>query len=156
MRGESGRPSFHPFDYYSKSNDRRIWTSMNGLAQIIGPLIMYGIGKNGSLPLAPWRTMFLVCGGCSVGVGIIFMALFPTNPQVAWFLTDEERSIIKVGMLRDREGGDRTAFSRSQFKEAMFDVQTWFMGLFGFVLTMVSPVIVVSVTCSHSSYRSES
>ena len=35
---------------------------MNGIAQVIGCLLMYGIGKNTGLSLAPWRTLFLVCG----------------------------------------------------------------------------------------------
>ena len=35
---------------------------MNGIAQIVGCLLMYGIGRNTSLSIAPWRVLFLICG----------------------------------------------------------------------------------------------
>ncbi|KAI3011147.1 hypothetical protein CBS147346_1348 [Aspergillus niger] len=34
---------------------------MNGLAQVLGSLLMYGIGKQHYPRLEPWRVLFLVC-----------------------------------------------------------------------------------------------
>ncbi|KAI3030734.1 hypothetical protein CBS147347_2407 [Aspergillus niger] len=38
-----------------------IWVTMNGLAQVLGSLLMYGIGKQHYPRLEPWRVLFLVC-----------------------------------------------------------------------------------------------
>lgn len=121
-----------------------IWVSLNGIAQAIGCLLMYGIGKNSSLPLQPWRTLFLVCGGATCAAGIMFFVLMPNGPKDAWFLTTREREVLSLRMTRDREGGDKTRFSMRQFKEALLDVKVWFVFAFGVLVTMQSPVLTVS------------
>lgn len=117
---------------------------MNGLAQVIGSLLMYGIGKNTSLGLAPWRTLFLVCGALTVFSGVVFYLVMPNGPDDAWFLTPREKEVLKLRMAADREGGDFTRFSLVQLKEAAFDVKSWFVFAFGLLVTMQSPVLTVS------------
>lgn len=117
---------------------------MNALAQITGSLMMYGIGKNGSISIAAWRVMFLICGGLTIAAGIIFTLVIPFNPETAWFLTEKERGIVKMRMKMDREGGDQTNFSNSQLREALLDPKTWIILLFGFLSTMASFVLTVS------------
>jgi len=46
-------------------------------------------------------------------------------------------------MQRDREGGDQTSFSTAQLKEALTDPKAILIGVFGFLVTMSAPVIVV-------------
>ncbi|CAH0054052.1 unnamed protein product [Clonostachys solani] len=118
-----------------------IWVTMNGLAQVLGCLIMYGIGKNTSLPLQPWRTMFLVCGALTVSAGIGFFTLMPSGPKDAWFLNAREKEILSARMAQDREGGDKESFSMEQFKETMLDPRAWFIFMFGVLVTMQSPVL---------------
>ena len=66
--------------------------SITGLAQIVGSLMMYGIGKNTSLSIAPWRVMFLVAGGVTIFAGILFYVAMPAGPANAWFLSAEGES----------------------------------------------------------------
>lgn len=120
-----------------------LWVTMNGIAQVIGSLLMYGIGKNSSLALAPWRVMFLVCGAMTVFCGFLFYFIMPTGPGDAWFLTAREKEVLKLRMAGDREGGDRTNFSIPQLREAMLDVKSWFTFSFGILVTMQSPVLIV-------------
>jgi hypothetical protein len=117
---------------------------MNGIAQVIGCLLMYGIGKNSALPLQPWRTLFLVCGGLTCGAGILFFFLMPNGPKDAWFLSAREKEVLSLRMAKDREGGDKTAFSMRQLKESLLDVKVWFVFAFGVLITMQSPVLTVS------------
>ena len=117
---------------------------MNGLAQVIGCLLMYGIGKNTGLSLAPWRTLFLVCGGLTCAAGFMFYFLMPNGPNDAWFLNAREKETLSLRMARDREGGDKTAFSVRQLKEALLDIKVWFVFAFGVLVTMQSPVLTVS------------
>ncbi|KAG2417292.1 hypothetical protein HFD88_008511 [Aspergillus terreus] len=129
--------------YQKKDHPLRIglWVTMNGLAQVIGSLLMYGIGKNTSLGLAPWRTLFLVCGALTVFSGVVFYLVMPNGPDDAWFLTPREKEVLRLRMAADREGGDFTRFSLAQLKEAAFDVKSWFVFAFGLLVTMQSPVL---------------
>lgn len=118
---------------------------MNGMAQVIGCLLMYGIGKNSGLSLAPWRTLFLVCGGLTCAAGFMFYFLMPNGPNDAWFLNAREKETLSLRMARDREGGDKTAFSVRQLKESLLDIKVWFVFAFGVLVTMQSPVLTVSL-----------
>jgi hypothetical protein len=116
---------------------------MNGLAQVIGCLLMYGIGKNTSLSLDPWRTLFIVCGAMTAASGVAFFFLMPNGPNDAWFLNAREKEVLSMRMARDREGGDKTSFSVRQLREALLDIKTWFVFAFGVLVTMQSPVLTV-------------
>ncbi|PYH37483.1 major facilitator superfamily transporter [Aspergillus neoniger CBS 115656] len=118
-----------------------IWVTMNGLAQVLGSLLMYGIGKQHYPRLEPWRVLFLVCGALTAAFGVVFYFLVPTGPQKAWFLSDREREVLLARMAQDREGGDKTNFSKSQVKETLLDVRAWFIFAFGILVTMQSPVL---------------
>lgn len=116
---------------------------MNGIAQIVGCLLMYGIGKNSSLSIAPWRVLFIICGALTSVSGVIFYIFMPNGPRDAWFLDARQRQILSRRMVHDREGGDKTDFSKAQLKEALLDPKSWFVFAFGVLVTMQSPVITV-------------
>ncbi|RMZ11860.1 hypothetical protein D0864_00865 [Hortaea werneckii] len=99
-----------------------LWISMNGLAQIVGCLLMYGIGKN-------------------VAAGVGFYLFMPNGPNEAWFLNARQKHVLSLRMVKDREGGDKTSFSSSQFKETVEDVKARFAFWFGVLVTMQSPVL---------------
>ncbi|KAF2090237.1 putative allantoate permease [Saccharata proteae CBS 121410] len=117
------------------------WITMNGLAQVVGCLLMYGIAENASLPLAPWRTLFLICGALTSFFGCCFYVLMPSGPDNAWFLSAREKQILAARLARDHEGGDKTNFSLPQLKEALTDVRSWFSFAFGVLVCMQSPVL---------------
>ncbi|KAI3395994.1 hypothetical protein diail_565 [Diaporthe ilicicola] len=118
-----------------------LWITMNGIAQIVGSLLMYGIGKNTSLSLAPWRVLFLVCGALTSAAGVVFYVFMPNGPRDAWFLDARQKEVLSLRMARDREGGDKTTFSRPQLRETMLDPKAWFAFAFGLLVTMQSPVL---------------
>lgn len=118
-----------------------MWVSMNGLAQIAGCMLMYGIGKNNSLAIRPWRAMFIICGAITVVAGVAFYALMPTGPRDAWFLNARERKVLSLRMAKDREGGDKTSFSVRQLRETLLDPKAWAVFWFGVLVTMQAPVL---------------
>ncbi|CAM1501341.1 Fc.00g105030.m01.CDS01 [Cosmosporella sp. VM-42] len=118
-----------------------LWVSMNGIAQTIGCLLMYGIGKNTALDLAPWRTLFVISGSITAAAGVGFFVLMPSGPKDAWFLSPREKEVLSLRMAKDREGGDKTSFSISQLKETMLDPKAWCAFMFGVLVTMQSPVL---------------
>ncbi|CAI6086697.1 unnamed protein product [Clonostachys chloroleuca] len=105
------------------------WVTCNGLAQIIGALIMYGIGLAGNTAISNWRVMFLVCGG----------------PGTAWFLNARERSIAAQRLAEERISKEQTKFKFSQIKEALLDRRVWLFVIGAFCNTLASPVIKVRV-----------
>lgn len=130
-----------------------MWVTMNGLAQVIGSLLMYGIGKNSTLSLAPWRVLFIICGALTSFCGILFYILIPNVPEKAWFLNEREREVLMLRMAEDREGGDKTHFSINQLKETLTDAKAWLVFWFGVLVTMQSPVLTVTLLAFlHSTY----
>jgi MFS family permease len=119
------------------------YVSCNGIAQIVGSLMMYGIGERASSfgALAPWRVMFLICGGITIVIGVLFLCVIPAGPNTAWFLTPHERIIAARRMSSYQDAGDKTYFSWAQFREAAVDVQTLHGFLFGVLVTMSAPVL---------------
>ncbi|KAJ5832767.1 hypothetical protein N7474_001078 [Penicillium riverlandense] len=118
-----------------------LWISMNGLAQVMGCLVMYGIGKNTSLSIQPWRVLFIICGALTVVAGVGFFILVPGGPKDAWFLNAREKEVLSLRMAEDRDGGDKTSFSVSQMKETLLDPKAWSVFWFGVLVTMQSPVL---------------
>lgn len=121
------------------------WVTMNALAQIVGSLLMYGIAKNSTLALAPWRVLFLVCGAITAFFGVVFFMLFPGSPEKAWFLNSREKEVLIARMALDHDGGDKTDFSLKQLKEALMDIRSWFVFFFGVLVVTQSPVLTVSL-----------
>jgi hypothetical protein len=115
--------------------------SIAGLAQIVGSLMMYGIGKKASLAIAPWRVMFLVAGGITIFAGILFYVAMPAGPANAWFLSTEEKVLAEKRLASQHDGGDKTNFSWPQFREAITDIKTFHTFMFGLLVTMCSPVL---------------
>ncbi|KAJ5246356.1 hypothetical protein N7468_001339, partial [Penicillium chermesinum] len=129
--------------YRKKEHTTRtaLWITMNGLAQVIGCLLMYGIGKNSSISIAPWRVLFIICGALTVLAGIGFFVLMPNGPKDAWFLTAREKEVLSFRLAQDRDGGDKKSFSMSQLREALLDPKAWLVFWFGVLVTMQSPVL---------------
>ncbi|OKL61766.1 hypothetical protein UA08_02466 [Talaromyces atroroseus] len=130
-----------------------IWVTMNGLAQVVGSLLMYGVGKNGSLSLQPWRVLFLICGAMTTFFGAVFFFIVPNGVSDAWFLSPREKEILIARMAADREGGDRSNFSISQFKEGLLDIKSWFVFAFGLLVTLnSSPLTFASLVIKNIGY----
>ncbi|GAB1196555.1 hypothetical protein APSETT444_005827 [Aspergillus pseudonomiae] len=129
--------------YRQKEHTTRtaLWISMNGMAQVIGCLLMYGIGKNAALAIAPWRVLFLICGAMTMAAGVCFLLLMPSGPNDAWFLNAREKEVLRQRMAHDHEGGDKTSFSILQLKETLIDPKAWLVFWFGVLVTMQSPVL---------------
>ena len=81
-----------------------------GLAQIVGSLLMYGIGQNSSLAIAPWRVMFLIAGGITIFAGTLFYIAMPAGPADAWFLNAEEKVLAAKRLASQHDCGDKTSF----------------------------------------------
>lgn len=113
-----------------------IWFSFNGVAQIIGGLIAYGIVvgvREHGAALAGWQIIFLVTGLLTAATGVLFYFIVPDNQLNARWLTKEER-ILAIERIRSNEQGvGNKHWKFYQFKEALLDPMTWLFFLYSLV-----------------------
>jgi len=65
---------------------------MNGLANVLGGLIGYGIGSiHAGIPA--WKFPFIIFGSATVVWGFVFLLCTPSNPAKAKWLTEKEKAI---------------------------------------------------------------
>lgn len=101
---------------------------MNGMANVFGGLIGYGIGFiKASLPA--WKFPFIIFGSVTVAWGIVFTLLAPPNPTKARWLTEEEKTIAVMRVVDNETGLDNKKLKWYQVKEALADVNFWLFNL---------------------------
>lgn len=129
----------------SEHNSRvSTWVAMNGVAQIVAALLMYGIAKN-EHALAPWRVLFLVTGGMTIACGVVFVLWMPRSPGSAWFLNEKERSLAVRRLAADRGTKEGSDFNWAQAREALTTPTTWLYFMMALGLTLPTPIIKVSL-----------
>ncbi|KAJ5151108.1 transporter [Penicillium canariense] len=105
-----------------------IWFSFNGVGQILGGVIAYGIAvgtaKYGS-SIAPWKIIFLVTGLLTVALGVIFLWVVPDNQLNARWLKKEDRLLAIARVRSNQQGIGNKHFKMYQVKEALMDPMTW-------------------------------
>jgi ACS family allantoate permease-like MFS transporter len=116
---------------------------MSGISQIVGALMMYGIG-GADMSIASWRVLFIVCGGMTVASGIIFMVFMPRNTNTAWFLNEREREVATQRLAVDRATRDKASWDNAQFKEALTDPRTALYALMALFITIPTPILKFS------------
>jgi len=102
---------------------------MNGLTQIFGGFVAYGVSFYGGTVLAPYKIIYILLGGMAMVVGICVLVWLPDSPVHAKFLTKEER-IAALERVRDDQGGTKNkTLKKSQVIEAITDIRTWLIVL---------------------------
>lgn len=111
----------------------RHWTDhffkQNGLTQIFGGFVAYGISFDSGKHIAPYRIIFLLLGGLAIVVGVCALIWLPDSPVHAKMLTKEER-VAALERVRDGQGGtENKKFKKEQVIEALTDLRTWLVVL---------------------------
>ncbi|OAL43403.1 MFS general substrate transporter [Pyrenochaeta sp. DS3sAY3a] len=122
-----------------------VWVSMNGVSTIFGSLIMYGIGHS-STTLAPWRALFIVCGGLTTACGILFLLVMPRDTRTAWFLKPNERELATKRLALDRATRDKAQFNKGQLQEALKSPMTWLYFFMALCITLTTPILKFNAT----------
>lgn len=98
---------------------------MNGLTQIFGGFVAYGISFYDGHLLAPYKIIYILLGGLAIIVGICVLIWLPDSPVHAKMLKPEEK-IAALERVRDDQGGtENKKLKRQQVFEALLDVRTW-------------------------------
>lgn len=105
-----------------------IWFSFNGVAQILGGFVAYGIAVGTAahpLPIKPWQLLFLVIGLFTAAVGVLFLFVMPDNQLNARFLNQTERRMAVERIRINQQGVGNKHFKWYQCKEALTDPMIW-------------------------------
>ena len=105
-----------------------IWFSFNGVAQIIGGCVAYGIAVGTEahpLHIKSWQLLFLVIGLFTASVGVLFLFIMPDNQLNARFLTPTERRMAVERIRINQQGVGNKHFKWYQCKEALTDPMIW-------------------------------
>jgi MFS transporter, ACS family, allantoate permease len=113
-----------------------IWFSFNGVAQIIGGLVAYGVAvgvrEHGS-SLDSWRIVFLIAGFLTITLGVCFFYWIPDNQLNARWLKKEDRILAVERVRINQQGIGNKHFKMYQFKEALADPMTWAFCLYALI-----------------------
>lgn len=120
-----------PKQWYTKQEQGsrvNIWFSFNGVGQIFGGLVAYGIAvgaeKHGS-SIEPWKIVFLVTGLLTICLGVVFLWIVPDNQLNARWLNEEDRILAVARVRVNQQGIGNKHFKLYQVKEALLDPMTW-------------------------------
>lgn len=113
-----------------------IWFSFNGIGQIVGGVLAYGIAvgtaKHGS-SIEPWKILFLATGLLTIALGLIFLWIVPDNQLNARWLNEEDRVLAIARVRVNQQGIGNKNFKLYQVKESLLDPMTWAFFLFAVV-----------------------
>ncbi|KAL4241586.1 MFS transporter superfamily protein [Abortiporus biennis] len=102
---------------------------MNGLTQVFGGFVAYGISFYSGNRIAPYKIIYILLGGLAILVGLAVLVWLPDSPVHARILTTEER-IAAIERVRDDQGGtENKKWKKDQIIEAVTDVRTWLIAL---------------------------
>ncbi|GAA6019913.1 hypothetical protein JCM10207_003334 [Rhodosporidiobolus poonsookiae] len=98
---------------------------MNGVTNIIGGLLAWGITHYKGHSVAHWRIIYFVLGGMAFVVGAAVLIWLPDSPSTASFLTEREKQIALERVRSNQSGTISHRFKREQAIEALTDPKVW-------------------------------
>ncbi|TFK55776.1 MFS general substrate transporter [Heliocybe sulcata] len=102
---------------------------MNGLTQVFGGFVAYGVSFSDGRALAPYKIIYILLGGMAIVVGICILIWMPDSPVHAQLLTKEERIAALERVRDDQVGVENHNLKKDQVVEALLDVRTWLVVL---------------------------
>ncbi|KAH7922466.1 MFS general substrate transporter [Leucogyrophana mollusca] len=102
---------------------------MNGLTQVFGGFVAYGVSFYEGNALPPYKIVYVLLGGLAIVVGLVVLIWLPDSPVHASMLTKEERVAALERVRNDQGGTANKKFKKEQIYEALTDIRTWLMVL---------------------------
>lgn len=107
--------------------------AFSAFSSAFGGLLAYGLtqvhGPNG---WEGWRWLFAVEGAMTLVLVPIYFFMFPTHPTTAWFLSAEEKVIMKARYENDAHWGIDEKFTWSKVLSALTDPKWYAFWIFQF------------------------
>ncbi|PVI00083.1 putative MFS allantoate transporter [Periconia macrospinosa] len=102
-----------------------IWLGCNGIAQLLGAGISWGIGHSNSTVLEPFQLIFLTIGVITLAVGLVALFLFPNSPMDYKLFSAEEKAVAVWRVSGNQTGIKHSKILWHQVKEAFMDPRAY-------------------------------
>lgn len=86
-----------------------------------GGILAFGLTQINTPSFAGWRWLFAVEGGITILVVPFFWLVFPKSPTEAWFLTEDDKRLMKARYDNDPSWGQDDPFEWSECLKAFMD-----------------------------------
>ncbi|KAI0166083.1 MFS general substrate transporter [Xylariaceae sp. FL1272] len=145
--------------WYKRSEAQKrysLFFSSTSLAGAFGGLLASAIGKlDGVQEYSGWRWIFILEGALTCVVAILFFFIFPSFPEGAKWLTEDEKAYVKARLQAEqgKNGAERKITHRDFFK-TMKDHRVWLGGLmyFGLIVPAYSYAFFAPTIISTYNY----
>ncbi|CRG85298.1 putative transporter C417,10 [Talaromyces islandicus] len=101
------------------------WYAMNGITNMFGSLISWGLGHISSPTLAPYQIIFLFFGVLTVAFSVVILIFMPDSPLDTKFLKGEDKLVAVERLRLNQQGIKNDIWKWDHVKEAVFDPKTW-------------------------------
>ncbi|WVQ75755.1 hypothetical protein IAR50_005386 [Cryptococcus sp. DSM 104548] len=101
-----------------------IFLSSTALSGAFSGLIAYGVFQMAS-PLHGWQILFLIEGAFTVGVAVVMAVMLPWSIESAGFLSEREKEVGRLRILRDGSSETGTRFNARAFFGPLKDARFW-------------------------------
>ncbi|KAH7024853.1 high-affinity nicotinic acid transporter [Microdochium trichocladiopsis] len=108
----------------------------SAFAGAVGGLLASAVSNVHAGGLAPWSWLFIIEGIITVSFVPVLYAVFPKDPRTAWFLTEEERNVIRLRFELNPHLSLEDEFSCAKVASAFKDPKTYLHAVLEFVLTL--------------------
>ncbi|KAF8607267.1 MFS general substrate transporter [Ceratobasidium sp. AG-I] len=112
------------------------WYAMNGLQQMVGGLMSYGVSHIHSTHIKSWQVLFMMLGLVTVFWGVFIWFYLPDSPMRAKCFKTEDKTLMVERVRANQTGIQNKLFKREQAIEALTDVQVWFYVLMQILNTL--------------------
>lgn len=123
--------------------------AFSALASAFGGLLAYGLTQIEAGGFEGWRWLFAIEGAITILLVPLFFFVFPTTPTEAWFLTPEEKQMMRDRYSNDRHWGHNDPFSWKEIGKVFVDPKWYVFAVYQFSidislygLTTFMPAIV--------------
>lgn len=118
------------------------WFSCSGGANLIAPLVNYGMGSITGGPLEAWQYMYLFAGGITLLWSFVIFIVLPDSPVNASGFTELEKSMILQRIRANNSGVANRKIKPKQVIECFTSATFWGLMLTTILLNVtVGPVV---------------
>lgn len=129
-----------------------VFVTADAVAQIVGALMLYGLGSVTGASIAGWRIALLVCGALTIIIGGVFLVTVPVSPHTAWFLTEKEREVAVERVTREHATEQHTEWRWDQAYETLKDPLFYLIFIWAFCICATSVVSFGSIVINGFGY----
>ncbi|PMD17790.1 MFS general substrate transporter [Hyaloscypha hepaticicola] len=108
-----------------QTNRNASWYAMNGVTNMVGSLLAYGLGHIHSSKLHSYQIIFLACGLLTVLFSVVVFLFMPDSPVDAKFLNDHDKVLAVERLRANQMGVVSTEWKWEHVTESLLDIKTW-------------------------------